>query len=327
MRSDLAGRGVAARGILLASMWSIAACGPGVDDSQPVDAAVVTASPGSTVGPLDSASTVETSTSLPPDSGEVPPAYDPTFTATPVSTCDTLVTGAVGYRNTTGNVANAYRKLGNTWTGRSVWAEHWGPPVGPQIVLVGQIHGNECAPAWVVNEMRSRPPMSYGLWLIPTLNPDGLASFDRRNHEGIDLNRDGGRLQSIEMNLLLDFVREVQPVLTIHLHSPLGFVGTFNGAANGGVADRVALEISRQVGWGELNSAGTNTEAEGLFAWQAIDRVLPGTPSILIELPSVSFDEAPGAPNRTQRSYGNVETARIFARVIRDVLEVEFGAK
>lgn len=252
---------------------------------------------------------------------------DPSYTATPLGRCDEIVPDAVGFRNNTGNLANEYRKLGTTWTGRSVWAEHWGPPVGPQVLLIGQVHGYECAPAWVVNEMRARPAMAYGLWIIPTLNPDGLARFTRENHDGIDLNRDGGRLESIEVGLLMDLVKTVQPVLVIHLHAPLGFLGTFNGSSNGGIADRVAKDISRRVGWGDVSGAGSNTAAEGLFLWQGVDLALPGTPSILIELPSVSFDEAPGTQNRTQRSYGSVTIAQTFAKVIHDVLEDEFGAK
>lgn len=252
---------------------------------------------------------------------------DPSYTATPLGECDDIVADAVGFRNNTGNLANEYRKLGTTWTGRSIWAEHWGPPVGPQVLLIGQVHGYECAPAWVVNEMRSRPAMAYGLWIIPTLNPDGLAKFTRENHNGIDLNRDGGRLESIEVRLLMDLVKSVQPMLVIHLHAPLGFIGTYNGASNGGIADRVAKDISRRVGWGDVSGAGENSATEGQFLWQGIDRALPGTPSILIELPSVSFAEAPGTVNRTQRSFGSVAIAQTFAKVIHDSLEDEFGAK
>ena len=255
------------------------------------------------------------------------PTADPSYTATPLGKCDEIVADAVGFRNNTGNLANEYRKLGTTWTGRSIWAEHWGPPVGPQVLLIGQVHGYECAPAWVVNEMRMRPAMAYGLWIIPTLNPDGLAKFTRENHNGIDLNRDGGRLESIEVRLLMDLVKSVQPVLVIHLHAPLGFIGTYNGASNGGIADRVAKDISRRVGWGDVSGAGENSAAEGLFLWQGVDQAVAGTPSILIELPSVSFAEAPGTVNRTQRSFGSVAIAQTFAKVIHDALEDEFGAK
>ena len=252
---------------------------------------------------------------------------DPTYTATPLGKCDEIVPDAVGFRNNTGNVANEYRKLGNTWTGRSVWAEHWGPPVGPQVLIIGQVHGYECAPAWIVNEMRSRPAMAYGLWIIPTLNPDGLADFTRENNDGIDLNRDGGRLQAIETRLLMEFAKQVQPVLVLHLHAPLGFLGTYNGASNGGIANRVAGEISRRVGWGDVSNAGENSDDEGLFLWQGLDLVVPGIPSILLELPSVSFEEAPGTINRTQRSFGNAAIAQTFAKVVHDSLEAEFGAK
>lgn len=311
MRSD---RRIA-QGCFVAAIWSIAVGTAACDEAStsaetlPVIGNVVIAPEATTIPPTGSV------------------AEDPTYTATPLGKCDEIVPGAVGFRNNTGNVANEYRKLGNTWTGRSVWAEHWGPPVGPQVLMIGQVHGYECSPAWVVNEMRARPAMAYGLWIIPTLNPDGLANFTRENHDGFDLNRDGGRLQAIETQLLMEFVKQVQPVLVLHLHAPLGFLGTFNGATNGGIANRVAGEISRRVGWGDVSNAGANSEAEGLFLWQGLDLAVPGIPSILIELPSVSYDEAPGTVNRTQRSFGSSAIAQTFAKVIHDSLEAEFGAK
>ena len=313
MRSESSVTAMFSRVVLLALVCLASACG------EPTLSAGTLPVLGSSPGQQESVTSP-----APTDDGGT---SDPSYTATPIGKCDRIVSGALGFRNNTGNVANEYRKLGVTWTGRSVWAEHWGPPVGPQVLLIGQVHGYECSPAWVVNEMRARPAMAYGLWIIPTLNPDGLARFTRENRNGIDLNRDGGRLESIEAGLLMDFVKTVQPVLVIHLHAPLGFIGTYNGTSNGGIADRVAKDISRRVGWGDVSGAGSNSDAEGLFLWQGIDLAVPGTPSILVELPSVSFDEAPGTVNRTQRSFGSVAIAQTFAKVIHDSLEDEFGAK
>jgi protein MpaA len=64
---------------------------------------------------------------------------------------------------------------------------------GPRVLVVGCIHGNECAGAAVVAALRRAHPRE-DLWLIPTLNPDGLAHDVRQNAHGVDLNRNFGAM-------------------------------------------------------------------------------------------------------------------------------------
>ena len=59
---------------------------------------------------------------------------------------------------------------------------------GPRVLVVGCIHGNECAGMAVVAALRKVHPRE-DLWLVPTFNPDGLAHDTRQNADGIDLNR------------------------------------------------------------------------------------------------------------------------------------------
>ena len=58
------------------------------------------------------------------------------------------------------------------------------------MLVVGCIHGDECAGMAVVRELRRRG-VSVGrhLWLLPNLNPDGLVGGHRQNGRGVDLNR------------------------------------------------------------------------------------------------------------------------------------------
>jgi protein MpaA len=62
---------------------------------------------------------------------------------------------------------------------------------GIRVLVVGCIHGDECAGRRIVERL-SRPgcpPPGDGLVLIPNLNPDGRAIGTRVNGRGVDLNR------------------------------------------------------------------------------------------------------------------------------------------
>src|SRR4029078_5899448 len=62
------------------------------------------------------------------------------------------------------------------------------PGAGARVLVVGSIHGNEPAVIAIVRALESSHPHA-DLWLVPTLNPDGLARGTRQNAHGIDLNR------------------------------------------------------------------------------------------------------------------------------------------
>jgi hypothetical protein len=79
--------------------------------------------------------------------------------------------------------------LGRSVDGRQIVAERLGNPHGARVLVVGCIHGNECAGLAVVRELERRPPSSIDLWLVPDLNPDGHAAGTRGNAHGVDLNR------------------------------------------------------------------------------------------------------------------------------------------
>ena len=52
------------------------------------------------------------------------------------------------------------------------------------------MHGNEQAGLQVVDALRGgRPVVDVNLWVIPTINPDGVARNTRGNAHGVDLNR------------------------------------------------------------------------------------------------------------------------------------------
>jgi protein MpaA len=74
------------------------------------------------------------------------------------------------------------------------------------------------------------------LWLIPVVNPDGLARHTRKNARGVDLNRNypyrwadlDGRYESgrragsePETQALMTFFREIDPRRVVSIHQPL----------------------------------------------------------------------------------------------------------
>jgi len=84
--------------------------------------------------------------------------------------------------------------VGHSVDGRAIQAYHRAGP-GPTVLVVGCIHGNECAGLSALTALR-RLPTRDDLWLVPTLNPDGEAHGTRQNAHGVDLNRNFGAMWS-----------------------------------------------------------------------------------------------------------------------------------
>jgi protein MpaA len=64
-------------------------------------------------------------------------------------------------------------------------------PGGPLVLVIGCIHGDECAAVDAARQAIDGecPPPGDGLVVVPNLNPDGLAVGSRLNGRGVDLNR------------------------------------------------------------------------------------------------------------------------------------------
>ena len=241
---------------------------------------------------------------------------DPSYADIPIGVCDTITDGAIGYRNDTGTLANAYEQIGTSFQGRPIWAEHWGPIDGQQVLVLGQVHGDECAPAWFVRAIREQPPTTFGIWLVPTINPDGLAAGTRRTAQDIDPNRDGFRLETPEARAVMEATQRFQPMLTIHTHSPYQWIGSHNG----GIATKVANAMMTAVGWPGTYNAGRITTGDKAYLWQGQERVIAGHPSVLIELPAVTEAESPNPPDLSQKDVASVDVVENLAVVLRDTL-------
>jgi protein MpaA len=136
--------------------------------------------------------------------------------------------------------------VGHSVRSRPIVATLKGDPQAPERVLVvGCIHGDETAGMRVAQRLlgAAAPPRT-ALWIVPTLNPDGVAAGTRGNAHGVDLNRnfpfawrplDGGEysgprpLSEPESRAAERLIGKLRPDLTIWFHQPFGLVDRSGG--------------------------------------------------------------------------------------------------
>jgi murein peptide amidase A len=94
---------------------------------------------------------------------------------------------------------------------------------GPRVLVVGCVHGNECAALPVVRALtraRAHGRTREDLWLVPNLNPDGYARGTRGNAHGVDLNRSFPSGREPETRAAVALIRRLRPKITIWFHQP-----------------------------------------------------------------------------------------------------------
>lgn len=180
------------------------------------------------------------------------------------------------------------RPLGYSEEGRPIMAHRfgWGKA---KVALVGNIHGGTEENTYrlmieVVAHYRenfTEVPSEVALWIIPTINPDGLASGTRCNARGVDLNRNadtdqdacpendwspdifnseghvpggGGKhpFSEVETRILRDFLVDAQVVISYHSQAGLVVAG---GCAEG-PSRQLAHLLAEATGYGETESIG-----------------------------------------------------------------------
>lgn len=136
--------------------------------------------------------------------------------------------------------------VGHSVRGRPIVVVRNGDPGAPERVLVfGCIHGDETAGMRVARRLVGGPPLAEAaLWVVPTLNPDGVAADTRGNAHGVDLNRNfpfawrplgGGEysgphaLSEPESRAARRLILKLKPDLTIWFHQPFGLVDRSGG--------------------------------------------------------------------------------------------------
>jgi protein MpaA len=184
--------------------------------------------------------------------------------------------------------------VGRSVRGRAIVAYERGDPSAPATLVVGVIHGSEPGGLGVIARLRRMPlPPGVHLWLVPTVNPDGLAAGTRQNAHGVDLNRNwptawvhngapwdgyysGPRpLSEPENRAMLAFIKRVKPALTIWYHQPLDVVY--------GSDPHVAV-LKRYARLSGLPYRRLAVPAGAATRWQR--RQFPRSPAFVVEFPA-----------------------------------------
>jgi N-acetylmuramoyl-L-alanine amidase len=184
--------------------------------------------------------------------------------------------------------------FGHSVQDRPLRAERVGE--GPvKVLVVGSIHGDETAGRAVLARLRrSTPPAGVELWLVDSVNPDGVRRGTRQNARGVDLNRNFGRrwagggalfdtyfpgraaFSEPESRAVRRLVRQVRPAVTVWYHQHMRLVNLSSGAD-----PRLVRAYARRVGLPARtlpNYHGTAT------SWQ--NHTFPGTSAFVVELPA-----------------------------------------
>lgn len=133
------------------------------------------------------------------------------------------------------------RVIGRSESGRKIYAWRVGDPEAKRTaVVMGVMHGDEAASRRLLRSIRDgRKVTGIDLWLLPTVNPDGLARGTRKNASGVDINRNfpyrwaelDGKYESgprpkseQETRVLIRFFNEIRPDRVVSFHQPLNGV-------------------------------------------------------------------------------------------------------
>ena len=200
--------------------------------------------------------------------------------------------------------------LGLSVDGRPIVAEELGDPRSARKVLVvGCIHGNEPAGIAIAGALaRGTAPAGVDLWIVPVLNPDGVAAGTRGNAHGVDLNRNfpwrwqplGGifysgprSISEPESRLAYRLILRLRPRVSIWFHQHEDVVDESGGSL------AVERRFARDVG---LPLARLTREPGSVVTWE--NHRFPGTTAFVVELPAGTLAAA--------------ETTR-YARAVLDV--------
>jgi protein MpaA len=185
-------------------------------------------------------------------------------------------------------------RLGTSVGGRPIVAYEVGPPHAPESALVvGCIHGNEPAGIAIARALEHvKAPPGVDLWIVPDLNPDGVAAGTRQNAHRVDLNRNfptGWRpqtgifasgphaLSEPESRLAYMLILRVRPDVSIWFHQHADLVDDSSGST---ALERRFATIAR------LPLAPLPRYGGSAVTWESAR--FPGTSPFVVELPAGS---------------------------------------
>jgi protein MpaA len=194
--------------------------------------------------------------------------------------------------------------LGHSWQGRPIDAIEVGNPHGTRVLVVGCIHGDEQGGIPIARALEKLAPHDLDLWIVPVLNPDGVAADTRKNAHGVDLNRNfpwrwrrmGGVYESgprplseRESRIAHALILRLHPHVTIWFHQHLDMVWASGGDRH------IEKAFARASG---LPYHPMPQLAGSATTWQ--NDALPGTTAFVAELPA--GEPSPAAVQRYVRA-------------------------
>jgi len=219
--------------------------------------------------------------------------------------------------------------IGTSYLGRPILAVQIQDSPHRPVIAIGSIHGDESMGLEVVERLRNSPdiPEGLNLWVIPTVNPDGLAASVRGNARGVDLNRNfatddwrfvgqGSEKYSgeaaaseVETRAVQQFVLEQQPLLVVWWHQFGYYVDEQRTVANFDLIKRFSeltgLPIT-DVGCGSTPCVGNAT----VF----INSNIEGASSFVVELPRDVSSRALDEQAQAFLAVAEMATQNIFAQ-------------
>lgn len=234
------------------------------------------------------------------------PLVAATIPASPPTTAESTTTSTLAPTTTTEPLPADFlgeEVIGTSVEGRPITAWHRGTEGGTVVLVVGVIHGDEDAGLPILDRLAEVDlPAGLDLWVMPALNPDGVANQMRGNGNGVDLNRNfphdwtaiaapgewqysgSGPASEPETQAFIEFSSRIAPELTLWYHQDLFCLTPSKGR------DRPLRETYSQI-TGLPIVAVTGGIYTGVAAtW--VRRTLDDAMSFIIELgPTVPDDE------------------------------------
>lgn len=187
--------------------------------------------------------------------------------------------------------------IGHSVRGRPITATLKGDPTAPERVLViGCVHGNEPAGVRVARRLiAGGPARNAAIWVVPSLNPDGVAAGTRGNAHGVDLNRNfpfewqplGGleysgahAFSEPESRTARRLIMRLQPDITIWFHQPFDLIDRSGGDP------MIERRFSQLVG---LPLVRLRRYPGSATSWQ--NHALAKSTAFVVELPSMVHDD------------------------------------
>jgi protein MpaA len=201
----------------------------------------------------------------------------------------------------TAGAAAERQVIGRSVHRRPITAVQVGDPVGSRVALVvGVIHGDERAGLRIAAAIKrdagtnSAALQGTQLWVIATVNPDGLRAHTRKNAHGVDLNRNfpfhwqghvtpssgyypGPKPASEpETRAVIRFADRIRPQVSVWYHQPWNAVLACRGRP------QIAADYAKLVGM------RTSCRGKGLrgtvISWET--HAFPGSAAFVVELPA-----------------------------------------